>query len=70
MMPYFAIDVDYTQIFCGPVESRSKENVYGILWCSELKEKCRIFIAFEERNKHQKFNEYFRKLLKFFEIGK
>lgn len=67
MMPYFSLDIDYTKIRCGPVKSRSRENVFGVVWSGEKKKKCRIFIAFESRTDHEKFEKYFsRKLLKFF----
>lgn len=62
LTPYFTVDINYANIRCGSVRSRSKLNVYGIVWCIEPK-KCRIFIAFEDETMHQKFDKYFRELL-------
>lgn len=69
MIPHFALEIDTTNsnIRCRPVYSHSKGNVYGMVWNYEGKE-CRLFVAFESKTMHQKFGEYFRKLLKFFNL--
>ncbi|XP_031620918.1 uncharacterized protein LOC116339276 [Contarinia nasturtii] len=71
LKPHFSIAIDYEKIRSGHVRSYSRQNVYGILWCSDehdMMKKCRIFIAFEDKAMHQKFSKYFRKLLKFFNM--
>lgn len=66
MMPHFSVDIDYSSIRCGPVQSRSRENVFGMVWGCKRNKKSRIFIAFDSKIQLQNFSKYFRKLLKFF----
>lgn len=65
-MPNFVLDINGTSINCGPVKSRSKINVFGMLWKDEQNEKCRIFIAFDNKGMHRNFNKYFKELLKLY----
>lgn len=65
-MPHFSVDIDYSSIRCGPVQSRSRENVFGMVWGCKRNKKSRIFIAFDSKIQLQNFSKYFRKLLKFF----
>lgn len=62
--PNFILDIDTKSINCRPVKSRTKANVFGVLWNDELNKKCQIFVAFENKGVRQKFSEYFEGLLK------
>lgn len=62
-MPNFVLDINGANIDCGPVKSRSKVNVFGVLWRDEQNEKCRMFIAFDNKGMHQNFSKYFKELL-------
>lgn len=64
MIPNFVLDINGTSVDCGPVKSRSKANVFGVLWTDEQNEKCRIFIALDNKGMHQNFSKYFKELLK------
>lgn len=77
MIPNIILNVDSIKMNGGPVKSRSKLNVFGLLWNDEQNKKCRMFITFDNKRMHQNFSKYFKELLKLFgdnstntEIGK
>lgn len=70
-IPNFVLDINRTStnIDYGPVKSRSKVNVFGMLWNDEQNEKCRIFIAFDNKGIRHNFGKYFKELLKLHSIA-
>lgn len=62
-IPNFVLDINGTNIHCRPVKARSKVNVLGVRWSDEQNEKCRLFIAFDNKGMHQNFSKYFKELI-------
>lgn len=64
--PNFILDINAASINGGTVKSRSKANVFGVLWNDEQNKKCRIFIAFDNKRGRQNFGKYFEELVKLY----
>lgn len=65
--PYVLRDIDYEQIYCRKINSRSKSNAFGVFWKVGGKN-CSILIAIDDNDTYRRFSRYLKKLLKFFEL--
>lgn len=64
-LPYFMLSIDYAAIRLGPVSSRSKSHTYGLFWNCGSK-KCRILLAFPNKETKKRYVKYLKKLLALF----
>lgn len=65
------LDIEY-RLKCGPVASRTQNNVFGLFWTMGMK-KCKLFFALETKEMYDKYTAFLESVLRSLEeykIGK
>lgn len=65
LLPYFGMSIDYANLRCGTVTSRTKVNAYGLFWTFANK-KCRILLAFTDNETKKRYAKYLKNMLTLF----
>lgn len=65
------LDIEY-RLKCGPVASRTQNNVFGLFWTMGMK-KCKLFFALGTKEMYDKYTAYLERVLrslKEYKLGK